>query len=108
MRTIQTMFNKTNIFNLVNALAIVLAFITGFAFINYHGSHYTMNGIVIGVEKDIILIEDDTNNIWEFHGSNYEVDDVVEIKFYTNNTDNSRLDDEVESVSTLYHFTSNN
>lgn len=107
MKKFSTLFNVHNLYNLINTTLVMLTLFTSFAFIHYYTNTYTMNAIVIGTENDRILIEDDTNNIWEFIGEGYEVNDVVAVKFHTHNTDNTREDDEIKSVKTLYHFTSN-
>lgn len=100
-------FTRESIIELATVSAITLLLFIGCVFIENYQTTYTMNAIVIGVENGKVLIEDDTNNIWEFIGEGYEINDVVAVKFHTHNTDNIREDDEIKSVKTLYHFTSN-
>lgn len=95
---------RENILNLFSALGVMIGLLAGAIFINYYTTRYSMNAIVIGIEGDAVLIEDDTNNLWEFSGNGYKINDVVAVKFYTNHTDNIREDDEIEKVDILYHY----
>ena len=99
---------KYVITNVLAVLGLFVLLFFGCYGVNYYETHYTMNAIVIGVEDNKILIEDDTNNLWEFIGDNYQLNDIVSVTFYTNYTDNTREDDEVTKVRTIYHYKNNN
>lgn len=90
-------------------IGTVVTFIAGFMFfaltiiiapawIETIESQYSMDGIIIDVNSDEILVEDITGNIWAFEGKGYAVDDIVRVTFFNNHTDNTRLDDEIIEV----------
>ena len=62
---------------------------------------YTMNAEIVGISGDLVLLEDSTGEIWEFYGEGFHVGDNVKVRFFTNYTDNTRYDDEVEKVKII-------
>ena len=64
-------------------------------------THYNREGIVTSAKNDVIMVEDNTGNIWAFDGYDYEVGDVVKMRMFTNYTDNTIEDDEVENVKKI-------
>ena len=102
--------NKNNLINVMTCgvaiVATIFFFVFMTVFVKAYETHYSMNAIVIGVENDKVLIEDDTNNIWEFEGIDYKINDVVAVIFYTNGTDYTREDDEIIKARVLYNYTS--
>ena len=79
-------------------LIIVAIVILGFIYdktVNY----YDMNGIVYEYEKGVFVILDNTDNLWDIDYTNQlKIGDKVKITFYTNGTDNERIDDIITSV----------
>ena len=59
---------------------------------------YTMNAEIVGVSGDFVLLEDSMGEVWKFYGEGFHIGDNVKVKFFTNCTDNTRYDDEVEKV----------
>lgn len=86
---------------IVITTAFVSIIMTMFIIIETINSKYSMDGIIIEVNSNEILVEDITGNIWAFSGKDYRVDDVVRILFFNNYTDNTRLDDEIIKVTKL-------
>ena len=84
------MFKKGLLFGLVICalLAIVM----------YGESHYKKQGTVVDVNGEVITIEDNNGNLWEFKGDGYSINQKVTMNMYTNNTDNYRYDDIVKGV----------
>ena len=79
-------------------LIIVAIVILGFIYdktVNY----YSMNGVVYEYEKGVFVILDNTDNLWNIDYTNQlKIGDKVKITFYTNGTDNERIDDKITSV----------
>lgn len=79
-------------------LIIIAIVILGFIYdktVNY----YSMNGVVYEYEKGAFVILDNTDNLWEIDYTNqFKIGDKVKITFYTNGTDNERIDDKITSV----------
>lgn len=76
--------------------ALATFIIIGFLAVNgYNENYYTMNCEVIEVVDDVIYILDSTNNMWGVCAEGVNVGDTVKATFFTNYTNNNRLDDEV-------------
>ena len=97
-------FNSKNIIGLFDTILIIVAFVGSFIFVSSYQNNYSMSAIVVGVEDDKVLIEDDTNNLWEFDGNGFKMNDIVAVTFNTSGTDNNRKDDVVVNVTTLYNY----
>ena len=63
--------------------------------------HYNYDAIVTEVKGDEVLFEDSTGNLWEYEDEGYKVGDKVRLTFYTNHTDNNRLDDEITKIKRI-------
>ena len=63
--------------------------------------HYNHDAIVTEVNGDDVLFEDSTGNLWEYEEEGYKVGDKVRLTFYTNHTDNNRLDDEITKIKRM-------
>ena len=61
-------------------------------------TQYSMISTVVAVEKDIIVVEDTTGNVWSFEGDDFRTGDEVVVTFFTNHTDSTRQDDEIKKV----------
>jgi len=99
-----TTFNNRDNLTIKNAIAliaVIVLFSVGFAFISYYQTHYRMDAIVIGVEDNKVLVEDNTNNLWEFEGDGYTLNEMVQVTFWTKGTDTTREDDEIIRVKKL-------
>lgn len=60
-------------------------------------SHYSNTAIVTKINRDEILIEDTTGNIWSFLNDGYTVGDKVNVTWYDNHT-LTREDDKIIKV----------
>lgn len=59
---------------------------------------YFLNGEVVAINGDEIIIKDLKDEEWSFIGEGFAKGDQVHIRFFTNGTDNTRYDDTVEAV----------
>lgn len=76
----------------------VIAVIAILASVCYVSAYYTRpNCKVIEVSGEVITVEDRGGNIWEFYGEGYCVGDKVNLKMYTNCTEEI-ADDKIVSV----------
>lgn len=94
------MKKRIKIFNVI----IVLVIITTILLVNdYCERYYTMDANVYSVEKNEILFEDETGNLFSILATDttYKVGERVIIKFDTNNTINNRKDDKIVKVERL-------
>ena len=107
-KSINNFFNTHRTTNIFYGTITIFVLMLSMFFVKNYTTHYTMDAIVIGVENNKVLIEDDTNNIWEFEGTDYTLNDVVAVTFYTNETDNTRDDDIITQATVLYHYKSIN
>lgn len=62
---------------------------------------YTMCGEVVSVMPEVVVVEDEEGELWEFCGDGYTVNDKVKLIFNTNCTDNTRLDDQIKNVKKI-------
>ena len=75
-------------------IAIAIMVMMGFG--NWYGTHYTRNDcVVVSCEENIITVEDTCGYTWEFTADDLKVGDVIDLKMYTNDTDNTIFDDEI-------------
>lgn len=81
-------------------LMIAIGMIILAGFVLDANNYYTMDGVIIEVTSDEVIVEDCRGHQWAFDGFGYKVDELVTIKFYTNGTDGERLDDVVTDVLT--------
>lgn len=80
---------------------VIILFFGLFVFADNVDNYYTVKGKVSAIQDDKIIITDITDNTWEFYGDDFQVDDKIVIKFFTNGTDNTRTDDEVIEVEKI-------
>ena len=64
----------------------------------WYESHYTREATVIEVTDNIVTVVDDTNNLWSFEGTNFNVNDKVKMTMDSMNTDLNIYDDEITNV----------
>lgn len=102
----KTLFNKKNVTNFICFMGLISFLLLSTSIVHYYETHYTMNATVVGVNKDIVLVEDNTGNLWEFYGTGFQIDNKVSVKFYTSETDHTREDDQVKNVSIITSISS--
>ena len=78
---------------LIVAIFIIMPGICGNA-----ETHYNRKGTVIEVQNDVIVVCDESMNVWEFEGDGFSVGETVTMKMFTNYTDNNIYDDEIVKV----------
>lgn len=64
-------------------------------------NYYTMNCVVIEVNGEEVVLVDPTDNEWVVYADSLNVGDAVKAEFFTNYTDNTRLDDEIKNLSKI-------
>jgi uncharacterized OB-fold protein len=65
----------------------------------YEVNHYTINGVVYEYDNDVIVLLDETDNLWEIdYTDKVKIGDKIKITFDTNGTDDERIDDIITSV----------
>lgn len=70
-------------------IIIPLLFISLFSGANYIEQHYTRkNCKVIDIENNIVTVEDAVGYTWTFEDEGYVKGDVVNLKMFTNGTEN--------------------
>lgn len=83
----------------VKLVVMLVVFIVMFVFASWIDTHYTRHDCeVIGYTEDVVTVEDSCGYQWQFIGEGYEVGDTVDLKMYTNHTDNYIYDDEIIEV----------
>ena len=93
--------NNSELKDTIILLAVAILFSIGFFLVNYYQTHYRMDAIVVGVEDNKVLVEDNTDNLWEFEGDGYTLNEMVQVTFWTSGTDATREDDEIIRVKKL-------
>ena len=83
---------------IISLVAFCFAFILLPSIAGYFEHHYTRQAEVVEVCGDVVLVEDACGFEWEFYGDGFKVGQKVEMKMYTNFTDNTIFDDEIEKV----------
>jgi hypothetical protein len=58
-------------------------------------TQYNLDATVIEMVDDEVTVEDTNGSIWSFIGDEFNKGDKVELKMFTNYTDNITYDDEV-------------
>jgi hypothetical protein len=83
---------------LITVLVVLVVVFVGIVY-NDVMNYYDMNGTVYSIEGDTIVLLDKTDNLWEIDYTDaLKVGDDVKITFYTNRTDNERIDDKIVSI----------
>ena len=77
-------------------LVMAIVMVGLFCFASWFEVHYTREDCtVVGYVEDVVTVEDTCGYTWEFKADGLEVGDVVDLKMYTNHTDNTIFDDEI-------------
>lgn len=81
----------------IAVLALVLFFVL-LGRVGYWESHYNRDGKVVEVNGEVITVEDNCGNLWDFYGDGYKVNDEVRMLMDSHHTDNIITDDTIERV----------
>lgn len=65
----------------------------------YWDCHYYRYGIVTNVKNGVVTIEDKRGNAWEYNSTGFSKGDSVKLLMYTNHTNDTMFDDEIENIS---------
>lgn len=79
-------------FLIVLVLLIIVFWVTWF------DTYYTRKATVIEVNDTIITVKDTCNNIWQFEGNDYCINDQVILTMDANHTDFNIYDDIIKKV----------
>jgi len=83
-------------------LVFLLVFIVMPVIAGTFETHYNKEGVVIAVQDNEILVEDTSKNVWTFEGTGFDEGDRVKMRMFTNCTDSTFEDDEIEKVEIIY------
>ena len=61
-------------------------------------NYYSMDGTIVNVKSNEVLVKDSTDNTWTFFQKGYSIGDEVRIVFFNNHTNNTRVDDKIMRV----------
>ncbi len=82
-------------------IAIITFVIALFYFSAWIESHYTRKATVIKIENNVVTVIDDSNNIWDFEGENFYINDEVELLMNNSQTDCYIFDDIIENAKKI-------
>lgn len=82
----------------ITTIIITVIMLTMFCASAWIEAHYTREATVIEVNDNIVTVIDDTNNLWSFKGTDFNVNDKVKITMDSMNTDLNIYDDEITNV----------
>lgn len=89
---------KHNIKEGAIAIVMLLLFLALIGRVGYWETHYTEDATVIAATEQIVTVEDDKGQVWEFYGDGYKVGDRVHLHIDNNETDNTTTDDKIVSA----------
>ena len=76
---------------IVTAVLIIMIYHTNVNF-------YTVDATVYEVGSDYVTFEDTTGNLWDVDKENFDTNATYELTFYTNCTDEERIDDSITKI----------
>lgn len=82
---------------ILKTVAVIAIVIGVFNAVMYIECHYTKRATVVHIQNDIVTVEDNKGNLWEFKGEGYSISQKVKMTMHTNHTDD-RQDDIIEKV----------
>ena len=88
----------TNKINIIKNFLIVLILLVIVCWVMRFDTYYTRQAKVIEVNDAIITVQDTCNNIWQFEGNNYCIDDQVILTMDANHTNFNIYDDMIKKV----------
>ena len=81
-------------------IIIVVLFLLLLTSATYFNHHYTKEGIIVGINDEVVMVEDVTGERWNFVGNGYQVGEWVKMKMDSKGTDNF-YDDEIVKIKVL-------
>ena len=82
--------------NKVRLIAMLVVFFALWGVASHVETHYTrQNCEVVEYTENVVSVVDECGYLWDFEADGLELGDVVDIKMYTNHTDNDIFDDEI-------------
>ena len=86
----------------LGTIAIFLIVIVGPAIIGHIETHYTREDcVVVNIVDDEVIVKDKGDRLWSFYiteDSELEINDIIDIKMFTNYTDDNIDDDEIVDI----------
>ena len=82
-------------------IAIIIFVIALFYFSAWIESHYTKKATVVNVKNNVVTVIDNSNNIWDFKGDGFYINDKVELLMNNSQTDCYIFDDVIENVKKI-------
>lgn len=86
----------------LGTVAIFLIVIVGPAIIGHIETHYTREDcIVVNIVDDEVIVKDKGDRLWSFYiteDSELEINDIIDVKMFTNYTDDNIDDDEIVDI----------
>ena len=83
-------------------VAMFLIVMVGPAIIGHIETHYTREDcVVVNIVDDEVIVKDKGDRLWSFYiteDSELEVNDIIDVKMFTNYTDNNIDDDEIVDI----------
>lgn len=81
-------------------IIIVVLFLLLLTSATYFNRHYTKEGIIIGINDEVVMVEDITGERWDFVGNGYQIGEWVQIEMDNKGTVNF-YDDEIVKIKVL-------
>lgn len=88
----------TNKINIIKNFLIVLMLLTIACWVMRFDTYYTRQAKVIEVNDTIITVQDTCDNVWQFKGNDYCINDQVILTMDANHTDFNIYDDMIKKV----------
>ena len=86
----------------LGTVAIFLIVMVGPAIIGHIETHYTREDcVVVNIVDDEVIVKDKGNRLWSFYiteDNELEINDIIDVKMFTNYTDNNIDDDEIIDI----------
>ena len=86
----------------LGTIAIFLIVIVGPTIIGYIETHYTREDcVIVNIVNDEVIVKDKGDRLWSFYiteDSELEVNDIIDVKMFTNYTDDNIDDDEIVDI----------
>jgi hypothetical protein len=86
----------------LGTVAIFLIVMVGPAIIGHIETHYTREDcVVVNIVDDEVIVKDKGDRLWSFYiteDSELEINDIIDVKMFTNYTDDNIDDDEIVDI----------
>ena len=83
--------------NLIAGVLVLCVIIGMMLMCDYIENHYTLDVVVVDVDNDVVTVETQTGNQYQYKGDGVRAGDNITVVMYTNHTD-SRTDDQLIDV----------